>query len=75
MMVGTTIGAGIFGLPYVASKSGFLLTSVLIIVLGFITLLVNLMYGEVTLRTKKKAMLSVTAENIWDAAEKELRLL
>lgn len=55
IMVGTAIGAGIFGLPYVASKSGFVFTFALIIILGVITLIVNLMYGEVTLRTKKKS--------------------
>lgn len=55
IIVGTTIGAGIFGLPYVASKSGFALTFILIIVLGVVTLILNLMYGEVTLRTKKKS--------------------
>lgn len=55
ILIGTTIGAGIFGLPYVALKSGFILASALIIVLGIVTLIINLMYGEVTLRTKKKS--------------------
>lgn len=55
IMVGTAVGAGIFGLPYAASKSGFVLVFALIVVLGVITLILNLMYGEVTLRTKKKS--------------------
>lgn len=55
VMVGTAIGAGIFGLPYAASKSGFVLTFALIVILGVVTVILNLMYGEVTLRTKKKS--------------------
>lgn len=55
VMVGTAVGAGIFGLPYAASKSGFVFIFALIIVLGVITLILNLMYGEVTLRTQKKS--------------------
>jgi len=57
MMIGTSIGAGIFSLPYVASKSGFFLFLVLIIILGFIMLVLSLMYAEVTLRTKNKGRL------------------
>jgi len=49
---GTIIGAGILGLPYVFSKSGFLIGVFWIFVLGLILLLVNLYLGEVTLRTK-----------------------
>ncbi|MDF1497895.1 MAG: aromatic amino acid transport family protein [Patescibacteria group bacterium] len=57
MMIGTSIGAGIFSLPYVASKSGFFLFLVLIIILGFIMLVLSLMYAEVTLRTKNNGRL------------------
>ena len=50
-LVGTTIGAGIFGLPYVVAKIGFLPGVIYLLILGFLTLLLNLIYGEVILRT------------------------
>ncbi len=51
-LVGTIIGAGILGIPFVASKAGFLTALPLIIILGLIFLLVNLSLGEITLRTR-----------------------
>lgn len=50
-LVGTTIGAGIFGLPFVIAKIGFLPGMVYLLVLGALTLVLNLGYGEVILRT------------------------
>lgn len=50
---GAIIGAGILGLPYVFSKSGFLVGVFWLVFLGLITLYVNLCLGEITLRTKK----------------------
>jgi tyrosine-specific transport protein len=50
-LVGTTIGAGIFGLPFVVAKIGFALGVVYLLALGLLTLLLNLCYGEVILRT------------------------
>ena len=55
--VGAAIGVGIFSLPFVASKSGFSFFAVLLILLGFIMIVLNLMYGEITLRTKNKSRL------------------
>ena len=57
IVIGTTIGAGILGIPYVASKAGLIIAIAYIILLGFIVLLVNLYLGEVILRTKKKYQL------------------
>jgi tyrosine-specific transport protein len=57
VIIGTSIGAGIFSLPYVASKSGFLYFIILIFILGFIMLILSLMYAEITLRTKNKGRL------------------
>jgi len=51
ILVGTTIGAGIFGIPYVISKVGFLPGIFYILTLGLLTLLLNLVYGEIILRT------------------------
>jgi len=56
-LIGTTIGAGIFGLPYAALVAGFIPAAMLLLVLGFITIVINLMYAEVTLRTKKNLRL------------------
>lgn len=56
-MIGTSVGVGIFSLPYVASKSGFIYFIVLIILLGIVTIILNLMYGEITLRTINKGRL------------------
>ncbi|MCK5490846.1 MAG: amino acid permease [Candidatus Pacebacteria bacterium] len=56
-MVGTSVGVGIFSLPYVASKSGFLPFVILIVILGVITTILGLMYGEITLRTTNKGRL------------------
>ncbi len=51
VLVGTTIGAGIFAIPYVTAKSGFLIGIFWLIVLTIITLFVNLAYGQVIVKT------------------------
>lgn len=56
-IIGTSVGAGIFSLPFVASKSGFFSFLILILTLGFIMLILNLMYAEITLRTENKGRL------------------
>src|SRR3990167_6849935 len=53
-LTGTTVGAGILGLPYVFSKSGFFL--------GLFILFINLCLGEISLRTKKIHQLPGYAE-------------
>ncbi len=53
ILVGTTIGAGVLGIPYVAAQVGFFVALAYIIALGLIILSVNLYLGEVALRTKK----------------------
>lgn len=68
MLIGTIIGAGIFGLPYVAAKSGFVVTIIYLAVLTIIVTLMHLLYGEVVLRTKGKHRLVGYAEiylGIW----------
>ena len=52
-LAGTTIGAGIFGLPYVFSKSGFAVGIFWLFLLGFMMILINLYLGEITLRNKR----------------------
>ena len=57
-LVGTIIGAGILGLPYAIEKVGAIPGVVLLIVLGLATLLINLMFAEVILRTKSRHQLA-----------------
>jgi len=52
VLVGTCMGAGVLGIPYVASQSGFLVAFAYILFLGLIILFINLYLGEVILRTK-----------------------
>ena len=56
-LVGTTIGAGIFGLPYVFAKAGFFIGLIEFIILVGIILLIQQMLGEVALRTPGKKRL------------------
>ena len=51
-VIGTVVGAGIFGLPYIAAQAGFLTVAVYIVVLGAMVAAMHLMYGEIVLRTK-----------------------
>ncbi len=61
-LTGTIIGAGILGLPYAFSKSGFLVGLAWLIALGLILIFVSLCLGEITLRTKGKHQLAGYAE-------------
>jgi|TARA_Y100000310_G_scaffold343232_1_gene449904 tyrosine-specific transport protein len=51
-LTGSIIGAGILGLPYVFSQSGFVVGLFWLFFLGAIMIFVNLSLGEVALRTK-----------------------
>lgn len=57
VLIGSCIGGGVLGLPYVAAKSGFFLTLIYIIGVGGLIYLVNSFLGEVILRTKGKHQL------------------
>ena len=62
-LVGTTIGAGIFSLPYVFFKAGFIIGFLEFIFLIGIVLFVQLIYGEIVLKVKgKKRFISYTEE-------------
>lgn len=52
-LTGTAIGAGFLGIPYVISKSGFIIGLIHLVVLALIVMLINLYLGEVILRTKE----------------------
>ena len=53
-LIGTTVGAGIFGIPYVISKSGIGPGLFYFFILGGAVLLLHLFFGEIVLRTKEK---------------------
>lgn len=57
MITGMTIGAGILGIPYVVAKVGLWTGITYIAVLGVIMLYLNLMTGEVAVRTKQSFQL------------------
>jgi len=52
VFVGTIIGVGIFGLPYVASKAGFFITLFYFLLMSGIVIVIHLIYGEICLETK-----------------------
>ena len=62
VLIGTIVGAGIFGIPFVAAQSGFLIGAVFLIVLTGVSLLIHLIYGEIVCRTKEKHRLVGYAE-------------
>ncbi len=51
-LVGTTIGAGVLGIPYVVAQSGVLIGLLHILIIGTAVMLVNLLLGEVVTRTR-----------------------
>ena len=57
-LIGTIVGAGILGIPYVIAKAGFLYGFILIALLGTAFVFLNLFTGEIVLRTKKQYQLS-----------------
>ncbi len=58
-LMGGVIGAGIFSLPFLLSKAGWLPFLVAIAVFGVTAIFVHLFFAEVVLRTKKVGTLSM----------------
>ncbi len=52
-LFGTAVGAGLFGLPYIAAVAGFLPVVGMLLLLGVLMLYSNLMYGEIVQRTRQ----------------------
>jgi len=52
VLVGSCIGAGVLGIPFIAAQAGFLVAVAYIILVGLMIYTVNLYLGEVVLRTK-----------------------
>lgn len=51
-LMGTVIGAGVLGIPYVIAQSGLTLGIINLLVVGFALLVLHLCLGEISLRTK-----------------------
>lgn len=62
VLIGTTIGAGFLGIPYVISKSGFFPGFFLLIVIALFMLVMKLYLGEIILRTNGNHQLAGYAE-------------
>ena len=61
-LVGTTIGAGVLGLPYVIAQAGIHIGIAAIIIIGVAIIMVNLYIGEIALRTKGNHQLTGYAQ-------------
>jgi amino acid permease len=53
MITGMTIGAGILGIPYVVAQAGLQIGLAYIVILGLVMLLLNLILGEIAVRTNE----------------------
>lgn len=53
-LIGTIIGAGVFGIPYVMAKSGIVFCLFYFLILGTVVLVLHLFFGEIILRTKQQ---------------------
>ncbi len=58
LITGMTIGAGVLGLPYVVAQVGVVIGVLMIMVLGLVMMLLNLMIGEIAVRTRDNLQLS-----------------
>ncbi|TAN33092.1 hypothetical protein EPN28_03790 [Patescibacteria group bacterium] len=53
MLTGMTIGAGILGIPYVVAQVGLKIGLAYILILGAVMMCLNLMLGEIAVRTRE----------------------
>lgn len=53
-LIGSIIGAGILGLPFVIAQVGIKTGTIMLLVMGVLLMILNLQLGEVALRTKEK---------------------
>ncbi|MEX0869874.1 MAG: aromatic amino acid transport family protein [Candidatus Spechtbacterales bacterium] len=66
------IGAGIFGIPYVFANAGLAIAGTFFIVLAGLTVLLNLMYGEVVERTRDSHRLTGYSEIYYGKKAKDV---
>ena len=75
VLVGTIIGAGFLGIPYVVAKSGFIPGLAYLVFVFLFILLVKLYLGETILRTKGNHQLTGYAEKYLGKKGKYLMFL
>ena len=56
-LIGGIVGAGLFGIPYVFAKAGFLTAMISFLIISIVVLFLHLAVGEIVLRTKEKHQL------------------
>src|SRR3989344_3720313 len=56
-LIGGIVGAGLFGIPYVFAKAGFLTATISFLIISIVVLFLHLAVGEIVLRTKEKHQL------------------
>lgn len=62
VFIGTIIGVGVFGLPYIALKAGFLVVVFCFFILTILTIIVHLLLAEVSRETQRLARIPGYAE-------------
>ena len=62
ILIGTIIGAGIFGLPYAVAKIGFIGGVFYLVLVTLLILIIHLTYAEVVLRTNGQLQMAGYAE-------------
>lgn len=75
MITGMTIGAGVLGIPYAVAQVGLKIGLFYILILGLTVLCLNLMIGEVAVRTKENFQLPGFAGKYLGVWAKELMSL
>lgn len=75
VFVGTIIGAGIFGLPYIALKAGFLVVLIYFLFLIALTSIIHLLLAEVSRDTNKIARIPGYAEEYLGEKWKKFSLI
>src|SRR3989344_3960854 len=74
ILMGTVIGAGVLGIPYVISKSGFTIGLLHLIIIGIIISVISLYLGEIALRTKENHQLTGYVEKYLGKKGKNIML-
>lgn len=54
VLVGSTVGIGFYGIPFVLAKSSSIVGLSIFLTVGFFVLCTNLLYGEIILRTTRR---------------------
>ncbi len=75
VLVGTMVGVGIFGIPFVFAKAGFFIGLAFLIFIALVTYFLNLLFTEVILRTDAPHQLTGYAGKYLGLTGKRLMLI